>query len=122
VNAIKPPGASPPAPGITPAAGAAPTAPGAPLTAARGAAPTAHCTAQAAPADPTAVTLADLRAGRISPDVAVGRLTDAALARARLPEAHRPAVAARLREVLAHDPTVATLLRRMGASVPAAEE
>jgi len=78
-------------------------------------------TATAAPPDATAATLADLRAGRISADAAVARLTDAALAKARLPEARRAAVERRLRDVLAHDPTVATLLGRMGATVPTAE-
>ncbi len=116
MNPIKPPGASPPTLPISPAA----PAPLAGTTGPRGPAEVAPA-ATAAPTDPTAATLADLRAGRISPDAAVGRLTDAALSRAKLPEARRAAVEGRVRDLLAHDPTVAALLGRMGATVPSAE-
>lgn len=62
--------------------------------------------------------IADLAAGRISPDVAVHRLTEFAVAQSGAPATARPAVAAKVRALLGSDPTLGVLLGRMGATVP----
>jgi len=67
-------------------------------------------------ADPTQHILAELRAGRVDPTLAVQQLCDLAVKRAGVPEALRPAVESRVREMLATDPLVGSLIRRMGAS------
>ena len=72
---------------------------------------------RATPADPSQAVVADLRAGKITPNEAVQRLTDVAVQRSHAPPALRPAVESRVREMLRSDPLVQDLLRQMGASL-----
>jgi hypothetical protein len=69
----------------------------------------------------TAVTsqsvVADLRAGRISPNDAVQRLTDLAVKRSGAPPAMRASVEAQLRDLMSRDPVIQDLLKEMGAAV-----
>ena len=74
--------------------------------------------AKAQGATPANSVIADLQAGRITPDAAVQRLTEIAIEGARCPAAMRPAVEARIRATLATDPLLGSLLRRVGASAP----
>lgn len=83
---------------------------------AAGASGAATTTGAAAATTPQAV-IADLRAGRISPNDAVTRLTDLAVQRSGAPPAMRATVEARLREMLSRDPLVQELMRQMGAAV-----
>jgi hypothetical protein len=68
-------------------------------------------------ADPTRAVVSDLQAGKISPNEAVSRLTEAAMQRNRVPPAMRAAVETQVREFLQRDPVVAELMRTMGASL-----
>ncbi len=68
-------------------------------------------------ADPSQAVISDLRAGKITPNQAVQKLTDLAVQRSHAPPAVRPAVEARMRELLRTDPLVQDLLRQMGASL-----
>jgi hypothetical protein len=72
---------------------------------------------RATPTDPSQAVIADLRAGKITPNEAVQRLTDVAVQRSHAPPGVRPAVEARVREMLRSDPMVQDLLRQMGASL-----
>jgi hypothetical protein len=65
--------------------------------------------------------IADLRAGRISPDVALSRLTDLAVKRSGAPDAMRPRIESQVRNLLATDPLVQDLIKKMGAAVPTDE-
>lgn len=78
-------------------------------------------TKAAAPADPTRAVLEQLRAGAITPDQAVSRLTDLAVRKAASP-AMRPVIEARLRSWMESDPTVRELMKQMGATVSAASD
>lgn len=70
----------------------------------------------------TQAIVADLKAGAITPNEAVTRLTDAAMQRNRVPPAMRPAVETQVREFLQRDPVVGELLRTMGASLQSMEK
>src|SRR5262249_18746693 len=118
VSAIKPPGG----PGgvgapSTPDGPAGPSGPSGPSLQNRVAeqSGTAGASAAGAASSPQSV-IADLRAGRITPNEALTRLTDLAVARSGAPPAMRPSVEARLREMLARDPLVQDLVRQMGAT------
>lgn len=63
-------------------------------------------------------TLAQLAAGAITPDQAVARLTDAAVAGSGATGAARAVVEDKVRALLHRDPNVAALLSRMGATTP----
>jgi hypothetical protein len=65
----------------------------------------------------TQSVVADLKAGAITPNEAVSRLTEAAMQRNRVPPTMRPAVEAQVRDFLQRDPVVGELLRTLGASV-----
>ncbi|MDP3277241.1 MAG: hypothetical protein Q8Q09_18775 [Deltaproteobacteria bacterium] len=78
-------------------------------------------TSGAQSATSSAQTVADLRAGRITPNEAVSQLTDAAMKKNRVPPAMRAAVEQQVQAFLQSDPVVGELLRRMGATLPAAE-
>jgi hypothetical protein len=67
--------------------------------------------------DPSQSVISDLRAGRITPNEAVTRLTDLAVRRSNAPPSVRPAVEARMRELLRSDPLIRDLLKQMGASI-----
>ena len=92
----------------TPAEAARPVAPASSVT--------ATTTEGASRANPTRAVIADLEAGKISPDAAVRRLTEIAIERAPCTPAMRPAVEARIKATLARDPLVGALVRRMGAT------
>jgi hypothetical protein len=72
---------------------------------------------RATAADPSQAVIADLRAGKITPNEAVHRLTDIAVTRSHAPPGVRPAVEARMRELLTSDPLVQDILRQMGATL-----
>jgi hypothetical protein len=61
--------------------------------------------------------VADMKAGALTPNEAVARLTDAAMQRNRVPPSMRPAVEAQVRDFLMRDPVVSELLRAAGASL-----
>jgi hypothetical protein len=65
--------------------------------------------------------IAELRAGRLSPNEALSRLTDLAIQRSGAPASMRPQIEVRMRELLSNDPVVKDLVRRMGASVSSEE-
>jgi hypothetical protein len=69
-----------------------------------------------------AQVVADLKAGRLSPDQAVERLVHAAVQRQVVPPAVRARVEVRVREALARDPVLGSLLRNLGAHVPTEDE
>ena len=79
-------------------------------------------TGASAASDPSHTVVADLRAGKITPNEAVKRLTDLAVQKSHAPASMRPAVEARMRELLRSDPMVGDLLRRMGATVDSEPE
>ncbi len=81
----------------------------------------ASSAAATGPANTQAI-VADLKAGAITPNEAVTRLTDAAMQRNRVPPAMRPAVETQVREFLQRDPVVGELLRTMGASLQSMEK
>ena len=60
--------------------------------------------------------VADLRAGRISPNDAVQRLTDLAVKRSGAPPAMRARVESQLRDLMSRDPLIQDLLKEMGAA------
>ncbi|MEZ4364661.1 MAG: hypothetical protein R3A48_29515, partial [Polyangiales bacterium] len=62
--------------------------------------------------------LAQHAAGAITPDQAVARLTEAAVASSGATGAARAAVEGKVRALLQRDPSVAALLSRMGATTP----
>ena len=86
---------------VMPGAPAAPVAGGAAVTSTVGVSP-----AKAASADPTAAVLGELRAGRITPDEAVGALTRAAIEKTGCPAAMRPVIAQKIEALLRRDPTL----------------
>ncbi|MBL8602012.1 MAG: hypothetical protein JNK72_08815 [Myxococcales bacterium] len=108
-----------PTPGIAPAAPQEVTAPKASGVVAVGS--TRRAEVDAAGLDPSARVIAELKAGAISPDLAVERLTAAALEKARLPATMQPRVRAQVQHFLATDPSMAALLGRMGARAPSDE-
>jgi hypothetical protein len=62
--------------------------------------------------------IAELRAGQITPDVALQRLTDLAVRRSGAPPAMRATIESQLRGLMSNDPLVQDLIRQMGASTP----
>lgn len=128
MSTIKPPGGPggplPPTGPVGPEA----TAPASPASGpsfrevAGAASPTGTPATSATPTDPTQAVLADLRAGRLTPDQAVDRLTTLAVDKTHAPPALRPAIEQKLRALILRDPTVASLLARMGATVPPEQE
>lgn len=124
MTSIKPPSKSP-TPGIDGSSGAgpaaSPTAPTGPSFRERvgesESAQSVQKSAGASGASSTQSVVADLRAGTITPNEAVSRLTDAAMQRNRVPPAMRPAVEAQVRDFLQRDPVVGELLRTLGASL-----
>jgi hypothetical protein len=75
-----------------------------------------------ASASSSQAVVADLRAGKISPDTALRRLTDLAVQRSGAPAALRPGIEARLRELMTRDPNVRDLVREMGATLDVGDE
>jgi hypothetical protein len=61
--------------------------------------------------------IADLQTAKISPDLALQRLTEIATHRAGAAPAMRSAIEARVRMALERDPTLSALVRRMGATI-----
>ncbi|MBX3275114.1 MAG: hypothetical protein KF729_32920 [Sandaracinaceae bacterium] len=106
---IKPPGATP---GTSDAAGVEPTGEESGVERAGGSFRAALDDARAVgtPAASVGPLEAELRAGRITPEAAIERLVDRALASASgLPESRRAALEAQLRDALAADPTLIAL-------------
>lgn len=95
---------------VMPGAPATPVTGGAAVTSTPGVSP-----AKAAGADPTAAVLGDLRAGRITPDEAVGALTRAAIEKTGCSPAMRPVIAQKMEALLRRDPTLGALMAQMGA-------
>lgn len=119
MSTIKPPGG----PAATPPV--APIDPAAPTEGAEGAREVEGAQGprgvEAASTDPTERVIASLKAGEITPEVAVDRLVTAAVDKTGCPPALRPAVEAKMRALILSDPNLRALTRQMGVS-PASED
>lgn len=64
----------------------------------------------------TRAVVEDLRAGRLTPQQAVQRLTEQALARSGAPAALRPVIEARVQNLLRQDPLLRDLVGKLGVT------
>ena len=112
MSTIKPPGGPTAAPPAEPVDPAAPTEGPQGTQGVEGPA----ATAATAATHPTERVISALKAGEITPEVAVDRLVTAAVDKTGCPPALRPAVEAKMRALILSDPNLRALTRQMGVA------